>query len=49
MMVLLPNNQKAVHTLGSAASKMAFRRDFHIAQEDEGVPGNGSISSLRGL
>ncbi len=30
----------------SAPSKAAFRRDLYIAQEDDGLPGRGSMSVL---
>lgn len=41
----LPKSQKAVTTRGSAPSMREERRALYMAQEEDGVPGNGSISA----
>ena len=42
----IPKSQNAAQTRGSAPSKAAFSRDLYMAQEDDGLPGRGSISVL---
>lgn len=42
----LPNNQKAMHTRGSAPEKIAWRRALYIAQEADGEPGKGSMNFI---
>ena len=45
----LPNSQKARHTRGSAPLKTVASRALYIAQDAEGDPGRGSISSSKGF
>ena len=45
MMVDLPNNQNATHTLTSAPSNLPFIREQNLRQEKAGVPGMGTIAS----
>ena len=40
----IPKSQKATRTRGSAPAKIELRRALHIAQDDEGELGRGSIS-----
>lgn len=47
-MVELPKSQNAVQTRMSAPANVALKRDLNMGQDDEGEPGNESMSEVLG-